>query len=419
MAGTLSKRKLRISYWCQFFWPEISAPSRRLLELGREWTAAGHDVSVVTAMPNHPTGIVRPPYKGRLMMRESKDGLRIFRSWSYMSPNRAGVRKLLGHVTFAASALVFSGSRLGKTDVVIASSPTFFVVFSAWITARLRRAKFVFEVRDLWPEVFVDLGALKPGRIFRLLQALARFLYRRADLVIVVTESFRDRIIGQGISANKVAVVSNGADIEWFKQNVEEAASARRRELGLDGRFTVGYIGAHGVSHGLMAVLRAAELSRDDSGICFMLVGDGSERSALESYARDQGLTNVLMLPSQPAEAVREFYALSDACLVPLRDVALFETFVPSKMFEIMAAGRPIIGSVKGEARRILERSGSAIVIDPEAPEALIRATSELRLLTADARAEMGGRGQIFVAANYSRHVLAAKYVGLLAGLVS
>lgn len=350
-------------------------------------------------------------------MRESKDGLRIFRSWSYTSPNRAGVRKLLGHLTFAVSALVFSGSRLGKTDIVIASSPTFFVVFSAWITARLRRAKFVFEVRDLWPDVFVDLGALRPGKIFRILRALSRFLYRRADLVVVVTESFRDRIVAQGIAANKVAVISNGADVEWFKQNVAEAATARRRELGLDGRFTIGYIGAHGVSHGLMAVLRAAELSRDDTGMCFMLVGDGSERTALESYARDQGLTNVLMLPAQPAEAVREFYALSDACLVPLKNVALFETFVPSKMFEIMAAARPIIGSVRGEARRILERSGAAVLIDPEAPEALLRATRELRLLTADARAEMGNRGQTFVAAHYSRQALAQEYSVLLTNL--
>jgi glycosyltransferase involved in cell wall biosynthesis len=368
-------------------------------------------------MPNHPTGIVRPPYKGRLVMSESKDGLRILRSWSYVSPNRAGVRKLLGHLTFAATALILSGPRLRKTDVVIVSSPTFFVVFSAWITARLRRAKFVFEVRDLWPEVFVDLGALKPGRIFRVLQAFSRFLYRRADLVVVVTEPFRDRIIRQGIAATKVAVVSNGADIEWFKQDVHEAARARRRELGLDGRFTIGYVGAHGVSHGLMAVLRAAELSRNDPGICFLLVGDGSERGSLETYAREKGLTNVLMLPGQPPDSVREFYALSDACLVPLRDIALFETFVPSKMFEIMAAGRPIIGSVKGEARRILERSGSAVLIDPEAPEALVGAANELRRLTAAVRTEMGSRGQAFVAANYSRQALAAKYGALLAGL--
>ena len=417
MAGTPSKPELRISYWCQFFWPEISAPSRRLLELGKEWAAAGHQVSIVTAMPNHPTGVVRSEYRGKLVMRESKDGLRIYRSWSYMSPNRAGVKKLLGHLSFAITAFCLSSPRLGKTDVVIASSPTFFVVFSAWIAARLRGARFVFEVRDLWPEVFVDLGTLRPGRVFCLLQSLARFLYRRADLVVVVTESFRDRVIRQGIDAKKVVVVSNGADVEWFSHNVEQAACARRRQLGLDGRFTVGYIGAHGVSHGLMAVLRAAELSLEDAGICFLLVGDGSERGALESYARSKGLTNVVMLPAQPPDSVREFYALSDACLVPLKDVALFETFVPSKIFEIMAAARPIIASVRGEARRILERSGAAILIDPEAPEALIRATKELRLLTADARAEMGRRGQAFVAANYSRKALAQKYSALLANL--
>ena len=411
----MKSRPLRISYWCQFFWPEITAPSRRLMDLGKEWTESGHAVTVVTGMPNHPAGIVPEPYRGKLAMSESQEGLRILRSWVYTSPNRAGIRKLIGHLSFAVTSLLLSGPRLGKTDVVIASSPTFFVVFSAWIIARFKRAKFVFEVRDLWPEVFLDLGALQPGLIFRLLQALVGFLYHRADLVVVVTEPFRDRIAEHRVPWGKIVVVSNGANIEWFGADVDAEAAARRSNLGLDGLFVVAYIGAHGISQGLKSVLRAAELCVRNTDIRFLFVGDGSERLELERYKEERKLPNVLMLREQPAEAVREFYALADVCLVPLRDVALFETFVPSKMFEIMAAARPIIGSVSGEARRILEQSGGARIVAPDVPEALAQSVAELRALPAAARTEMGRRGQAYVAAHYSRHILADRYLKAIA----
>lgn len=414
----MSSEQLRIAYWCQFFWPEGSAPSRRLLDLGREWIAQGHQVTVVTGMPNHPTGIVPVAYRGRLRAAERKDGIRVLRSWVYASPNHAGFRKFLGHLSFAVSSLFLSAFRQGKVDVVIASSPTFFVVISAWIAARLRRAAFVFEVRDLWPEVFVDLGAMRPGLAIRVFSALVRFMYRRADLIVTVTESFKERIAGQGIAPAKIAVVTNGADVDWFGADVTELAIARRQRLRLDGHFVVSYIGAHGVSHGLQAVLQAAELLQREDGIRFLLVGDGAERERLERYRDQRQLANVLMLQQQPPETIREFYALSDVCLVPLRDILLFETFIPSKMFEIMASGRPMIASVRGEPRRILEASGAAVLIEPEDPDELAAAVRKLRS-DRSLRERLGASGRAFVSAHYSRRSLACSYARLLSDLTT
>lgn len=405
-------QRLRIQYWCQFFWPEISAPSRRLLDFGKVWQRRGHDVTVVTGMPNHPDGVTRQGYRGRVTMSERKDGIRVQRSWVYASANAAGVRKLIGHLSFAVSSLLMSGWRGRRPNVVVVSSPTFFVAFSAWAVARLRRAAFVFEVRDLWPEAFVDLGVLSPGPVVRLLNALVLFLYRRADRVVVVTEAFAARIAGLGIPGERIVTITNGADVAWFAADVGEVAARRRRDLGLERRFVAAYIGAHGVSQGLMSVLDAAQAARDEA-ITFLLVGGGSERAALQSRCRERGLTNVVMLPPQPAESIREWYALADVCLVPLRDVPVFETFIPSKMFEIMAAGRPMVGAVRGEARDILERSGAAVLVSPEDPVALLDAVRSLVDAPQRCR-EMGAAGRAFVARHYSREALGARYERVL-----
>ena len=408
--------QLRIVYWCQFFWPEVSAPSRRLLDFGRVWRELGHQVTIVTGMPNHPSGIVLSSYRRKLLAREEKDGLRVLRSWVYASPNQAGAKKLFGHISFALTSLI-SGLRLGSTDVLIASSPTFFAAYSAWIVARTRRAVFVLEVRDLWPEAFVGLGVLRRGRITRVLEELARFLYRRSDHIVVVTESFAGRIAAQGIPVSKITTITNGADIEWFAADVSVAATTLRHQLGLEHKFVVAYIGAHGVSHGLKSVMEAAARCSDEH-VAFLLVGDGGEKASLEKYRTENNLANVVMLPSQPAESIREFYALADVCLVPLRDIPLFEAFIPSKMFEIMASGRPIIGCLRGEAQRILERSGAALVVAPESPDALLDAIAVLER-SPERREAMAAAGRPFAAAHYSRRALGERYASLLTEAVS
>jgi glycosyltransferase involved in cell wall biosynthesis len=297
--------------------------------------------------------------------------------------------------------------------VVIASSPTLFSALSAFIIARLKRVPFVLEVRDLWPEAIVDLGLMRPGPVVHLLEALARLLYRKADRVVVVTHAFADRLAAQGVPRSKVAVIPNGADVRFFAP--QKNGQSKRDALGLDGRFVVAYVGSHGLSHGLGAVLDAAQAQPE---VTFLLVGDGADRDRLLAERDRRQLHNVVMRPSVARADVPALYAAADACLVPLRDVPIFETFVPSKLFEVLAAGRPVIGAVRGEARDILTRSGGALLVDPERGDQLADAIDQLRH-DADLRAELARRGRAFAEQHYDRDALAARYLDLLQAVVA
>jgi hypothetical protein len=402
---------MRIAYVCQYFVPEPGAPSARLHDLGRAWQAMGHSVTVVTGFPNHPTGRLREGDRGKLWTEEQESGLRVLRNWLYATPNEGFVKKTLGHLSFMVTSFAFGLPRLGRTDVVIASSPSFFCAISAWLMARVRRACFVFEVRDLWPAVFVDLGVLRSPPLIRLLEAVELFLYRRAELIVTVTESFRHDIVRRGIPAEKVVTVINGADVDFFVPGPRQ--NAVRDELELGERFVVLYIGAHGISHPLETVVEAAAILRDRRDVVFLLVGDGARRRHIEQLVSSRALSNVIMLPAQPKERMPDFYRAADVCLVPLRDVPLFSKFIPSKIFEIQAAGRPIIGSVAGEARDLLERSGGAVLVPPENAEALVDAV--VGLAADRPRCErLGIAGREFVVRECTRAALAARYLAAL-----
>src|SRR5207248_10942292 len=267
-------------------------------------------------------------------------------------------------------------------------------------------------VRDLWPEAIVDLGLLRPGRTVRFLEWLARFLYRRAARVVLVSEAFAERLAAQGVPRAKLAVIPNGADIRLFAPAGN--GHAARVALGLDGRFVVAYIGSHGLSHGLGAVLDAAAAQPD---VKFLMVGDGADRDRLVAERERRGLQNVVMLTSVPKGEVPRLYAAADACLVPLRDIPIFATFVPSKLFEVLAAGRPVIGAVRGEARDILARSGGALLVDPERGDQLAAAVERLRRDPALGEA-LAKNGRAFAEQYYDREVLAQRYLDLLAEVI-
>jgi glycosyltransferase involved in cell wall biosynthesis len=340
------------------------------------------------------------------------DGIRVLRCWLYAVPNRGVGRRGLDHLSFMLSALAFGLPRLGSVDVVIASSPTLFSALSAWIMARAKRVPFVLEVRDLWPEAIVDLGLMRPGPAVRMLEGLAQFLYRQAARVVLVTQAFAERLAAGGVPRAKLAVIPNGADLRLFSPQSD--GHAVRAALDLDGRFVVAYVGSHGLSHGLDAVLDAAAARPE---VTFLLVGDGADRDRLLTERDRRRLDNVVMRPSVPKAEVPGLYAAADACLVPLREVPLFETFVPSKLFEVLAAGRPVIGAVRGEARDILARSGGALLVDPERGDQLADAVERLRA-DPQLRAELGRRGRAFAEQHYDRDTLATRYLELLQGVV-
>jgi glycosyltransferase involved in cell wall biosynthesis len=262
----------------------------------------------------------------------------------------------------------------------------------------------VLEIRDLWPEAIVGLGLMRRGLAVRVLELLARFLYQQAARIVVVTEGFRVHLIGQGVAPDKVDVIPNGADVHLFSPATNGVATPT------DGRFTVAYIGSHGLSHGLGAILDAAAAQPD---VTYLLVGDGADRDRLVAERDRRQLRNVVMRPSVDKEQVPGLYAAADVCLVPLRDVPVFDAFVPSKLFEVLAAGRPIIGAVRGEARDILQRSGGALLVDPERGDQLASAVDRLRA-DPQLRTDLARRGRAFALQNYDRDVLAARYLDVL-----
>jgi glycosyltransferase involved in cell wall biosynthesis len=402
---------VKIAFICQYFVPEIGAPSARVSELCREWVRQGHEVTVVTGLPNHPTGIVAPEYQRTVFRIERLDGITVFRNWLYATPNEGFVKRTLSHLSFMLASIVLTTPRLRRYDVIIVSSPAFFAVVSAWFMSRVWRLPYVFEVRDLWPGIFIELGVLKNRPIIRLLEAVEMFLYRQAARVVVVTHSFRDILVRRGLSPTRVATITNGVDCEAFRPGPRE--NEIRREHGFSRKFVVLYIGAHGISQALSSVLDSARALEAHRDVLFVFVGEGAEKASLVEKAARLGLGNVRFFPGQPKHLMSSWYAAADVLLVPLRNIPLFETFIPSKMFEIMACGRPIVGSVRGEARGILERSKAAVVVEPEDAQGIANA---IHILSRDPELarRLGEAGRQFVETHYDRATLARQYLQLL-----
>jgi len=391
--------------------PEIGAPSARLFETARIWVQAGHQVEVVTCLPSHPFGRLYPGYKNRIRMGEDIDGITVHRHWTYRTENKGFLRRVAGHASFLPASGWFSTPRLNHPQVVIGSSPTFFAAMAARAAARRFSAPFVLEIRDLWPEIFTDLGILTNPWIIRYLHSWAQWLYREADRVVSVTESFTEHIERLGVPAKKLVTITNGADTDYWKPG--ERTKARLKLGWKNDEFVVLYVGAHGISHGLSALLKTAERLSDTAGLRFVFVGDGAEKAQLVKTAREKNLSNVTFCDAVPRDQVRVFYQAADLSAVPLRDVHLFSKFIPSKIFEILASGVPLIGALRGEAAEIVERSQGGVVVSPEDHGALARAIVELRSSPARLK-EMSLAGRDFVSRHYSRRVLAERYLEAL-----
>lgn len=408
---------MRINIICHYYPPEIGAPQARLSEMAREWVKQGYEVTVLTGFPNHPTGVIPPEYQGKVFMEEVVNDVRIWRHWLYATPNEGFFKKTFAHLSFMASLILLSLFRGERPDVLIVSSPNFFSVISAFIISRLRRVPYIFEVRDLWPGIFIELDVLRNRCLIKMLEAVELFLYRKAALVVPVTNGFAGNMIRRGIPSHKIKVITNGVDLDRYKPGQGDANLRAKIGLSVD-RFVILYIGAHGISHGLPKVLDAAESLQAEKDIHFLFVGEGAVKSNLITLAGRKRLQNVIFLPGQTRDKVVEFYRLADVCLVPLRDVPGLNSFIPSKMFEIMGCGKPIIAPLRGESADILTRSGAALVIPPENPVELVRAIKVLKS-NPEKRRRMGQEGIAFVEKNYDRKILAMRYLTVIEKVTS
>lgn len=369
---------MRILFLSDNFPPEVNAPASRTFEHCREWARAGHDVTVITCAPNFPQGKVYPGYRNSWRQVETMEGIRVVRVWSYITANEGLVRRTLDYLSFMATGAI-EGLRDRPPDVVVGTSPQFFVACAAWFVACMRRRPFVFELRDLWPDSIRAVGALRSTWILRLLERLELYLYRKAALVVAVTESFRDNLVARGVASHSIKVVTNGVDLSRFSPAPKDARLVD--QLGLGGKFVVGYVGTHGLAHGLETILDAAAtfLASDDSGrVSFMMLGDGARKKALQSDAARRALRNIVFIDSVPKDEVARYWALLDASIIHLSPNPLFETVIPSKLFESMGMGIPVLLGVRGEAARIVTHHSVGLCFEPGDARALVASIRQL-----------------------------------------
>lgn len=410
---------MKILYVSQYFPPEMGAPAARVAELSRYWAQEGHDVTVLTGFPNHPTGVVPAEYRSkfrRLVSRERTNGVNIVRTWLLPFPNRKTYERMLNYSSFCLSA-AGTGLFVERPDVVIASSPQLLVGLSGWWLARCKRSRFVFEVRDLWPESLAAVGVGNADSlVYRTLARTAAFLYRNSDHIVVVTPAFKEYLVQHiRVSPEKISVVENGVEAELFSPKTE---SNLRTRLGAEEKFVVSYIGTMGNAHGLQTLIEAAaQLQNTAPKILVLLVGEGAEKEQLVSLVRSRGLTNVLFVDEQSREKIPAYICASDACVVLLKKSEIFKTVIPSKMLEFMSCARPVILGVEGQARQILEKAQAGICIEPGDPSQLAEA---VLCLAGDAQLQetMGRNGRRHVLQHFSRRQTAMAYLDLLGELM-
>lgn len=407
------RARLRIGYLVQQFVPEIGAGPARAAEMTKRWAAAGADVTVITAMPNRPHGRIPPPYRGKLFSSETWEGVRVLRSWLFARPGGGLGLTLLNNTSFALTALVNALRRAGPLDVLIASSPPYFPLFAGAVLRELWDTPLVLELRDLWPEYLIDMQVLRARPLQEAVLAVDRALLRRADHIVVVTEPFRDRILAKGIPPERCTVVSNGVDPEQYFPGTVPAPIPELNGHGT--RFIAGYLGNFGAGQGLGVVLDAAKrLAEEGSDVSFVLAGDGTELAKVRATTAALGLPNLTITPAIPKAATRAFYLNCDCCLVPLAPIPVFADVLPSKCFEIMACGRPVIASAAGQVALLLRESGAGWAVPPGDGAALAGALARLARLPPEERAAMGARGTHYVSRHFHRGVLAARYLRVL-----
>jgi colanic acid biosynthesis glycosyl transferase WcaI len=415
---------VKILYVSQYFPPEMGAPAARADELSRHWARMGHDVTVLTGFPNHPTGVVPREWRSRfrhLRYTEKIDGVMVARTWLWPLPNRKAHERIRSYASFCVSSAL-RGLSLTKPDVVIGTSPQLLVALSASWLARWKRVPFVFEVRDLWPESLAAVGVGGEGTLLhRTLGAIAGFLYRRAHRIVVVTPAFKDHLIRHwNVPAEKISIVENGVETDLFRP---APAATIQKELTLnnvaaEGRFVICYIGTMGMAHGLETLIAAAEELQTTLPAClFLLIGEGAEKQRIMELAAARGLSNIRFLDQQPRPRIPALVSAADACLVMLKKTDLFKTVIPTKLLEYMSCERAVIVAVDGQARQIVEEARAGLFVPPENSHALAETIRALAL-NSEQRRHMGFNGRQYILARLSRKQTALDYITVLNDLI-
>lgn len=404
----------------RYYPPEIGVGGVCASEIATRLVKLGHQVTVLTTVPNYPTGIVPPEYRGHLVQKEVIDGVQVVRVWSYITPNKGFFGRILSQFSFGLTAFLLGWKEVDQPDIIIVGSPPLFSAIAGRLFAWVRRRPLVFMIADLWPESAVQLGMLHNRLLIKLSEWLEWTTCQKASFVWAVTEGIQQNLLQRGLPPERVFLLTYGVDIVRFRpmpQAQARAELAHRRVPG-DAGYVVLYAGNHGLVYDLTSILDAAEQLQTAPDIHFVLVGNGVKKAELVVEAQRRGLTNVTFLDAVPHERMPLLLAGADVCLVPLRKLPLLEGSLPVKMFEMMACARPFILAAEGEARRLAEQeAGAAMYVEPENAAALASAILYLRAHPEEAAA-LGRQGRLMAEARFDYDRLAVLLDARLATLL-
>lgn len=406
---------MHILFLTDNFPPEVNAPASRTYDHCLAWTQAGHQVTIITCAPNFPLGKVFPGYRNRLWQSEMMDGMRVVRVWSYIARNEGFAKRILDYVSYMIAAFL-AALFVRRVDVVIGTSPQFFTACAAYAVSVVKRRPWIFELRDIWPESIRAVNAMKQERLLDALEKLELFLYRKASAIVSVTHAFKQNLINRGIDGDKIHVITNGVNTARFNPSPKDPVLEQR--LGLGGKFVAGYIGTHGMAHGLETLIDAACLLKTSDwarDVRIIMLGDGAHRARLEALARERGADNMLFLSSVPKEEVASYWSLLDVSIIHLADQPLFETVIPSKIFECMGMGIPVLHGVRGESARIVTDNAIGLTFVPGNAEDLVAQLARLHGDPAlrQALAEQGPKAAV----QYDRRGLALAMLELVTSI--
>ena len=407
MSGT--EHPLRVTFLTHYFPPEVGPAQTRLHELAKRLIAAGETVTVVTGFPNYPAGEIFPGYRGKRLMEDSYDGIRVLRTWVFATRSRGFIGRLLNYFSFPVFSLL-AVRKLGPTDIIYVQSPPLFTGLAALWFSRLKRAPYIFNVSDIWPQSAVELGVLRNRVAIRLAEWLERHIYRRASRITVPTPGILERLVARGVPREKIFLLTNGVDTAAYSVTSPDRELAQR--LGLNGHKVFMYAGLHGLAQGLDVILEAAKLTRNPD-VLYVLVGDGADKAALVAKAQAEGISNVRFLPIQPTSTLPALLNLVYATVIPLRRLDLFKAALPSKLFDSMAAGRPIVAPLWGEAAALVEAAACGLVVEPEDARAVQEAVEKLAADPALAQ-KLGEQGRRYVVEHFNRDDIAKRLIKLL-----
>lgn len=402
---------LRICLLTEYFPPEPGAGSSRAFEHAKAWTNMGIEVTVLTCMPHYPTGKISAGYEKRVLIKEKIHDIKVIRTLTYATASKGFFRRFLNYFTFMLSSILQGWYYLENVDYIIATSPPFSIGISGWVLSKLKKTDLVFEVRDLWPDSLVQLKQIKNKYLIKLLEKIEYKIYEDSKIIISVTDSYCKIIESKNINKNKIKVVKNGVDTEFFYPQKKDEGLASF--LNLNNNQIISYFGNFGLSQPINLIIDIARLLENNNKIHFLLVGDGEIKSEIRAKIVQYKLENVTLIDTVSKKELIRYYSISDLMLVPLQNIPLFEAVIPSKIFEIMAMRKPILFNVNGETRKLLEDAEAGVYVDffnvtksKEMIEVLLNNEEKLKLLALN--------GRTFVEKYYSRTTLAKNLINYL-----